>query len=182
MDWSLKMKTSFFRTLFASVVLAAMAIGCAKSPGDSSTSAGPSPEGEAYLTSVEPQGALDVQEALAQAEDSKEVTVVGRIGGEVDPWVEGQAAFLLVDSSLKTCDEKGEHDCATPWDYCCDTDVLPKMKTMVKVVDDSGKTVATDARQLLGVKESQTLVVRGKAKKDEAGNLTVLASQVFVRK
>jgi hypothetical protein len=176
------MKATVFGALFAAGLGAIISIGCAKSTDDSSASAGPSPAGEAYLTSVEPDGALEVQDALKQAEDSEEVTVVGRIGGEVDPWVEGQAAFLLVDSSLKTCLEKGEHDCATPWDYCCDTDVLPKMKTMVKVVDDSGKTVATDARQLLGVKESQTLVVRGKAKKDDAGNLTVLANQVFVRK
>ncbi len=53
---------------------------------------------------------------------------------------------------------------------------------MVKVVDTSGKTVATDARKLLGLKELQTVVVRGKAKRDEIGNLTVLADGIFVRK
>ncbi len=52
---------------------------------------------------------------------------------------------------------------------------------MVKVVDDGGKTVATDARKLLGLKELQTVVVRGRAKRDEAGNVTVLADGIFVR-
>jgi hypothetical protein len=38
-----------------------------------------------------------------------------------------------------------------------------------------------DARELLGVKELQTVVVKGKAKRDEQGNLTVLASGVYPR-
>ena len=44
-----------------------------------------------------------------------------------------------------------------------------------------GKPVATDARELLGVKELDTLVVQGKAQRDDSGNLTILASKVFVR-
>jgi hypothetical protein len=52
---------------------------------------------------------------------------------------------------------------------------------MVQVVDSSGKPLAGDARQLLGLKELQTVVVHGKAQRDEAGNLTVLAEGVFVR-
>ena len=52
---------------------------------------------------------------------------------------------------------------------------------MVKFVDENGKSVETDARELLGVKELQTVVVTGKAQRDDAGNLTVLASGLFVR-
>ena len=37
-----------------------------------------------------------------------------------------------------------------------------------------------DARELLGVKELQTLVVQGQAKRDDGGNLTILAQQVHV--
>jgi hypothetical protein len=33
----------------------------------------------------------------------------------------------------------------------------------------------------LGAKELSTVVVKGKAKRDDAGNLTVLASGVYVR-
>ncbi|NQT41455.1 MAG: hypothetical protein HQ581_28460, partial [Planctomycetes bacterium] len=52
---------------------------------------------------------------------------------------------------------------------------------LVKLVDDSGKVLATDARQLLQVKELQTVVVRGTAKRDQQGNLTVIADGIFVR-
>ncbi|MDB5337963.1 MAG: hypothetical protein JWN70_3582, partial [Planctomycetaceae bacterium] len=69
----------------------------------------------------------------------------------------------------------------TPWDYCCDTDQLPKSKATVKFVDAQGKTLTTDARQLLGIKELQTVVVKGQAKRDEAGNLTVIASSLFIK-
>ena len=53
---------------------------------------------------------------------------------------------------------------------------------MVKVVDENGSLVKADARELLKVKELSTVVVKGKAQRDEAGNLTVLASGVYVKK
>jgi hypothetical protein len=53
---------------------------------------------------------------------------------------------------------------------------------LVKVVDDSGKVVKTHARELLKVKELSTVVVTGKAERDDAGNFTVLATGVFVKK
>ena len=51
-----------------------------------------------------------------------------------------------------------------------------------KFVDEQGQTVAVDARELLGLKESQMVVVQGKAKRDEQGNLTVLAEGLYVRR
>jgi len=41
--------------------------------------------------------------------------------------------------------------------------------------------VKADARKLLNVRELSTVVVAGKAQRDDAGNLTVLASGVFVK-
>jgi hypothetical protein len=52
---------------------------------------------------------------------------------------------------------------------------------LVKVVDENGLLLQADARELLDVKELSTVVVRGTAQRDEAGNLTVLASGVFVK-
>lgn len=156
-------------------------IGCGggNQPG---TAQGPSAAGAAFVLKSEPAGAKGIKTARNDAKDSDEIVVVGRIGGDVNPWVEGQAAFTLVDTQLKPCNENSDDACETPWDYCCDTDVLPKSKAMVKLVDAKGKTVATDARKLLGVKELQTLVVHGRAKRDEAGNLTVLADGVYIKK
>jgi hypothetical protein len=152
--------------------------GCGKAPPPSTTAA-PSAEGAAYRLASEPAGAKGVKETRADAKDADEVTIVGRIGGDPNPWVEGQAAFVLMDSSLKPCE--ASEGCPTPWDCCCDPNLSPETKALVKVVDASGKTVATDAKTLLGVKELATVVVHGRAKRDEAGNLTVLADGVFVR-
>jgi hypothetical protein len=143
---------------------------------------GPSAEGKAFVLDVESAAAKGVKETREVAKDANEVTVIGRIGGDTNPWVDGQAAFLVVDNALKPCNEKDDDACETPWDYCCDTDALPTHKAMIRFVDAEGKTVATDARKLLGLKELQTVVIRGKAKRDEAGNLTVLADGIHVRR
>jgi hypothetical protein len=52
---------------------------------------------------------------------------------------------------------------------------------LVKLVDDRGSIVPGGARELLGIKELQTVVVRGTAARDEAGNATLLAEAVHVR-
>jgi hypothetical protein len=133
-----------------------------------------------YLLREEPAGAKGVIELRKAAQNEDEVVVVGRIGGDVNPWVEGLAAFLIADSSLKPCNEIEGDACETPWDYCCESDLNDK-KATVRLVDEQGETVAIDSRKLLGVKELATVVVRGKALRDEAGNLTILATGVFMR-
>lgn len=169
-----------YRTTFAAwaAVAASALAGCGTSATPPNAAA-PSAEGAAYRLATEPAGAKGVKEARADAKDEEEVTLVGRIGGEADPWVEGQAAFVVMDSVLKPCG--ADEGCPTPWDCCCDPNLSPETKALVKIVDGSGKTVATDAKKLLGLKELQTVVVRGRTKRDEAGNLTVLADGVFVR-
>lgn len=72
-------------------------------------------------------------------------------------------------------------NCPHPWDYCCETDKLPEASALVKIVDQEGNVVKSDARNLLSVKELQTVVVKGKAQRDETGNLTILANGVFVK-
>ena len=52
---------------------------------------------------------------------------------------------------------------------------------MVKVVDENGQLVKAGAKALLHVMELSTVVVSGKAQRDDAGNLTVLATGVYVR-
>jgi hypothetical protein len=160
-------------------VLVGIIAGCGTSSSPPNTTAAPSADGAAYRLASEPAAAKGVKEARADAKDEEEVTLVGRIGGDPNPWVEGQAAFLVMDSALKPCG--ADEGCPTPWDCCCDPNLSPETKAMVKVVDADGKTVATDARKLLGLKELQTVVVHGRAKRDETGNLTVLADGVFVR-
>ncbi len=133
--------------------------------------------GSEFLLTAEPPGATGVALTRASAEDGEPVVVVGQVGGDQQPFVDGVAAFLIVDSDMSPC--TADCGCPTPWDFCCDFDELPAKKVMVKVVDESDQVVAIGARQLLGIKELTTVVVQGRAKRDEAGNLTLLADGVF---
>jgi hypothetical protein len=133
------------------------------------------------LLSEAPAGAKTVIETRQAAKDGEEVTITGRIGGSTDPWVKGRATFFIVDPTLVPCSEREGDSCPTPWDYCCDSDRLAESMATIKFVDDQGQTIATDARDLLGVKELQRVTVRGRAKRDEAGNLTVLASGIHIQ-
>ncbi len=133
-----------------------------------------------YVTKTEPAGAIPVGEARSTAKNDDLVVLVGHIGGSAKPFVDGMAAFTVVDPKVPYCAAK--EGCPTPWDYCCEQGQVKENIAMVQIVDDSGKAVAEDARRLLGVKELNLVVVKGKAQRDEAGNLTLLADTVFLKK
>ncbi len=156
--------------------------GCTSETGVETSTALPRPsaEGAKYLLSAAPTDAQDVISMREAVDDNQEVVVIGRIGGSHDPWVEGMAAFSVVDRSLPACSDIPGDSCPKPWDYCCATDKLPGATTLVKVVDEQGEIIPTDARELLGVSELQTVVIQGTARKDDAGNITVLASGIYI--
>jgi hypothetical protein len=132
------------------------------------------------LLKKEPKGAVDVLALRKDAKDKQDVVVVGRIGGRVNPWIKGTAVFPIVDRSLRACSDIPGDACKTPWDYCCEADV-PKATVLVMFVDEKGKVIKQDPRELFHVKELSTVVVQGTAKRDKAGNVTVLATKLHVR-
>ena len=169
-----------------------LSVGCTETPSagttgteskltESAAASTPSAVGAKYVLAAEPSGAQDIIAVRAASKDGDDVVLVGRIGGSENPWIEGTAAFTIVDLSLQACVGEGEN-CPTPWDYCCSTDKLPTSTALVKIVDDQGQMLKQDARELMGLKELQTVVVQGTADRDEAGNLTVLANSLYVRK
>jgi hypothetical protein len=165
---------------FALGIAAVVAVGCNQgnsSPAGSAASVEPAPASSRYLLSAEPAGAKGVSEVRKSSKAGDEVTLAGRVGGDVDPFVEGVAIFTIVDLSKKPCGE----GCPTPWDYCCTAD-LPENKAIIKVVDPQGSPVAEDARKLLGIKPLSSVVVRGKVNRDDAGNLIVLAEAIYVKR
>jgi len=162
----------------------ATVIGCGSSAGPTTAIAPPAVAHDArYVLAEEPADAQPVIAVRKDAKDGDEVTITGRIGGDVDPWVKGRATFVIVDPTLKACSEREGDSCPTPWDFCCeDIGHLNQSKATIKIVDDAGETISTDARELLGVTVLQTVTIRGQAKRDEAGNLTVLAKGVYVKR
>lgn len=159
-------------------------VGCQQttsSSGDAQKTPGEVREGAKYLLAAEPADAKGVIQVREQAKDGEAVVVVGRVGGSKEPCVKGRAAFTIVDPSYQSCDERGEM-CETPWDYCHATkDEMTRATAMIKVVDSEGKTLAQDVQDLLGIQPLETIVVQGRAKRDENGNLTVLAEGIYIR-
>ncbi len=155
-------------SLVASLALFAAGCGRSESVGEAADAAH-----SRYRLSAEPAGAIDVITAHRDAQDAEQVVVAGVVDSNANSWGQGLAAFRLVDLSLKAC----EHGCGDT----CGAAVVPGTRALVRVVDAGGQTVATDARSLLGIACSQAVVVRGSARRDEAGNLTILADGVYVR-
>jgi hypothetical protein len=167
----------------ASVVLVA---GCARTD-DPAPNKSPDPKASAeakarYLLASEPSDAKGVKEVKQNAKNGDEVVVVGRIGGSTTPFT-GRGAFTIVDLSFKPCSEVEGDNCSTPWDYCCTApDDLAKGTVLVKLVDAAGKTLQDDAKEVLSLRELQTVVVRGQTRRDEPNSISVLAAGIFVRK
>jgi len=135
-----------------------------------------------YTLSKEPDGAIGVIAAREAANHGEPIVVVGRIGGVANPWIEGRAAFTLLDASVDVVPEgtEGKPGAICTGD-CCACERAASM-TLVKLVDENGQLIAVDARQLLGVAANDVVVIHGKANKDQRGNLVVLADGVFIRR
>lgn len=156
------------------ILLLTTLAGCTKDPTTNS-----SIDGSLYQLTAEPTGAMQILELRTTATDDDAVVVVGRIGG-TQPWVEGLSVFTLVDSSLPSCNEIAGDDCKTPWDYCCEPQLDTK-QTLIKIVNQQGQPLEVGAQELLQLKELQTVVVQGKVKLDTSGNMSILASGVYIR-
>jgi hypothetical protein len=122
------------------------------------------------------QKQLAAAKRQAGAANEHDVVVAGQIGGMPNvwpethpdfPWYNGQASFFLVDSKVAAQfathakHHGGNHNCS----FC---QSLARKNAhaiaVVNLVDEAGKPIAIDSRELLGLKESHTVVVRGKAK------------------
>ena len=162
-----------------------VAVGCGAAGESSVKAAHAAPvsiDGSKFLLDEEPEDAVGVIEAREEAADGQSIVLVGRIGGSTNPWIEGRAAFMLLDASMNVVaegEDSEEGEICTG--DCCATERL-NCTTLVKVVDAEGKLVAVDSRELLGLKESDMVVIAGKAKKDDSGNFVMLASGVYVRR
>lgn len=165
--------------------------GCRQSTGVNLGAA--SASGAKYLLDAEPPAAQSVVDVRALLEEKKapaDIVVVGRISGLSQPtWDPEQAAFMVADLSLAgeeqaaedEHDETPKHD-AEGCPYC-----RGKKKkelaglALVQVVDADGSIPSVDARELLGLQDRQTIIVRGQGEIDKLGTLVVRANGIFVR-
>ena len=161
----------------------AVSTGCGSASGTASKAPSPAANIDAsqYKLTDEPEGAVGVIAARESSEDGAPLVLVGRIGGAANPWIDGRAAFTLLDASMSVVaegEDSGEGELCMG--DCCATERLD-CTTLVKVVDAQGQLVPVDSRELFGLKESDMVVVKGTAKKDKSGNFVMLAKGLYIR-
>jgi hypothetical protein len=128
------------------------------------------------------QHVLAVQKQLAAARKNPsapkavEVVVQGQIGGMPNvwadthpdfPWYDGQSSFFLVDHKIAAQfaahakQHGGKHDCA----FCRSlASKNAHAAAVVNLVNEQGEILRIDSRELLGLKENQSVVIRGSAR------------------
>jgi hypothetical protein len=121
--------------------------------------------------------ARDVIEVRAHAAAGEVVEVRG-VAAE---FVDGLAAFTLVDAALPDCRRDGmQSPCDTPWDYCC-TDPQELAAASVTVeLHEGDRVLRHDLRGFDGLDHLVPVDVRGRVERDEAGNVTVVADGLLV--
>lgn len=149
--------------------------------GESAPAAPASDVPESFYLASAPPSARPVGEIVAGAKDGDEVVITGRVGGAKKVFVDGFAAFTLIDAKVLPCGEGSMDECETPWDYCCDTpEMLAANGVSVELVAD-GQPLHARARGFHGLDHLKTVVVAGKVARDPAGNVRVLASGLHVQ-
>ena len=181
------------KTLTA-VGLACVAVASCVLTGCGNSASGPradaSTDGAKYLLSDEPadaRGVVEIRKAIEESGKPAEVVVVGRVGGLGQPtWDPDRASFMIGDLSLKG-EEEADHDGAPKHDAdACPFCRAKKKKqaaglAMIEIVDRRGEIPSVDARDLLGLSEGQTIVLRGSVELNSLGNLIVRTSGIYVR-
>jgi hypothetical protein len=133
------------------------------------------------FASSAPGQAREVGAVRADAALRGPVVVHGRIGGRAEPFVDERATFLLVDTSLPTCNERHGDGCPTPWDYCCETPQTILANTLtIQVVDSSGRLLKTSLEGQHGLKPSARVTVEGEIVQRDESAVIVNARSIFV--
>lgn len=177
------MKNKHTSILFASVLFTA----CGEKTTTTETTA--PVETSAALTAVidasvegEPQAIHSARESVKPGDT---ITLSGRVMGNLHPFVEGRAAFILGDPAVLTaCSDRPDDECETPWDNCCDTKE-DKMRgtATIQIVGDDGRVLKEPIEGVGGIGKLSTLTVTGTvAEGSSAESLVVNATAIDVRK
>ena len=132
--------------------------------------------------------------AEADRPESMDVAIVGVVGGVPNPMDQtvtefpfsaGQAMFFLADPEAVAELEEHGHQHATGEECVfCEAHAADARELIAAVnfTDENGKPIKIDARELFELKEHEVVVVRGTAKLDSGGILTVNATGLYVRR
>jgi hypothetical protein len=126
--------------------------------------------------------------------EAKEVAMVGQIGGLANPWEETQpefpfssnfAVFFLADPQA-VAEHAEEGHVHAPGEECAfcaaHAEENSEQFAMIRLLDDKGKIIPIDVREMFDLTDNDTVVVRGSAQIVEGGMLVVKATGIYVRK
>ncbi|MBI4879601.1 MAG: hypothetical protein HY812_08085 [Planctomycetes bacterium] len=131
---------------------------------------------DSFFLSAEPAGAKDLLAVRAEARDGEVVAVRAR----ARDFVASAAVLTLVDRSIPACGEKGADSCATPWDFCCEDQAEVARASATVEFRKDGELIEAGLQGFHGLDHLRAVVVAGIARRDAAGNLTVLASGIWI--
>lgn len=128
-------------------------------------------------------GVLQARRDVKNDSTGRRVTIRGRIGGRINPFVEGRAMFTLVDFALKTCAENPEDACKTPWDYCCEpADEIARHSATIQVAGPDGQLARADLTGVGGLAPMAIVEVEGTVvPQSSEASLVVSAERIHVR-
>jgi len=134
-----------------------------------------------WLVTTPPQGEVAISAVRAQLKSGEipadgEVVVRARINaGDMPPWAEGRAEFIITDATGHDGDEDHDpHEC--PF---CKRNIMDSM-AQVRLSGKDGKTIPIDTRKLLGVHERSLLVIRATVMPGDSEMLVLNADQIHI--
>jgi hypothetical protein len=130
-----------------------------------------------------PQPAQSFAEVRKKVGQPAEVVLTGRVGGRLDPFIAGYAAFVLTGEEVEFCDEMGDDDhCQTPWDACCeDPEHIAAHRALVQIADSTGQPLPIDLKSGGWLSENQSLTIAGTLDPQAtADNLIVNVSRIYL--
>ena len=111
------------------------------------------------------------------------VAFEGKVMGRTQVFIPGRAAFIVGDpTTITTCDLIPCDDCETPWDACCDDpDTISAGIITVQLVDEEGKVLAHDIREVNGLTELSMVRIEGVVADATGGSSVIVnASRIQV--
>ncbi|MBQ72965.1 MAG: hypothetical protein CMJ67_08695 [Planctomycetaceae bacterium] len=179
--------THHFRSFLALTILIAISlvmVGCDDSkPAKNSNTVSSAAIPTAYFTRNRPENVKNLIDVKPTAAVGENIVFLARVGGRVNPFVDGIAIFQVADPGLDSCELMGEEDhCPVPWDYCCeDMAAITAGSATIRIVDESGVALPHSAQGAGGLAPARFLVVDGKVTdKNDEGLFVVDASRIWV--
>ena len=159
-------KVQIIQSAIAGLLLLAVGCGQSSAPAPSASAEPSVPDALAavFQDVAATESIQPIPELRTSVSPGDTVVVEAKVMGDMNPFVENRALFVVGDEgTLTSCDLRGDDDhCDTPWDNCCDDPKALRAGTAtIQVVDANGQVIKHSIRGLEGLKELSRIRVKG---------------------